>query len=251
MGCFIKTINPLHLRNNKHFQFHAEARALVEKHTPEALKIEAQFADYSARFALEDEGLKKIVKSALTRRIQDADADRDKTFGGLAETVRAACRHFAAATRESAERVRVVLDTYGNVAHLPLNEETSAIFNLLQDLRSAKTAPDVAAVGVGAWVNELERRNGVFDSLVKTRYEETGERSDVVLKAERAKVDEAYRAIVKRINALAEVEGEAAYKPFIDTLNAVIAKYAVKNPHRRPSPSGKGGDEEGEEGGDE
>ena len=37
----------------------------------------------------------------------------------------------------------------------------------------------------------------------------------------------------QRINALAVVEGVAAYEPFIKTLNAVITKYAIKHHHHR------------------
>jgi len=42
-----------------------------------------------------------------------------------------------------------------------------------------------------------------------------------------------YKTIVERINALAVVEGVTAYEAFIKTLNAVIAKYAVKHHHHR------------------
>jgi len=42
-----------------------------------------------------------------------------------------------------------------------------------------------------------------------------------------------YKTIVERINALAVVEGVTAYEAFIKTLNAVIAKYAVKHHHHK------------------
>jgi len=39
--------------------------------------------------------------------------------------------------------------------------------------------------------------------------------------------------IISNRNALAVVEGVETYEPFIKTLNAVIAKYAVKHHHHR------------------
>ncbi|GBU25116.1 hypothetical protein R83H12_01755 [Fibrobacteria bacterium R8-3-H12] len=123
--------------------------------------------------------------------------------------------------------------TYGNVASKPLNEETSAIYNILQELQG-KHAADMDAVGITQWATELQTRNAAFEALVKERFDETAARTtDIVMKQARAQLDEAYRGIVELVNALAVVEGAAAYEAFIKTLNAVIAKYAVKHHHHR------------------
>jgi hypothetical protein len=90
----------------------------------------------------------------------------------------------------------------------------------------------VAVVGLGGWISELETRNNAFGELVKSRFDETAARTDIVLKEARAELDAAYFAIRERLNALAIVEGAANYETFIKTLNAVIAKYAVRHHHR-------------------
>jgi hypothetical protein len=103
----------------------------------------------------------------------------------------------------------------------------------LQELKGKYTA-DAASVGIEQWVTELETRNLAFEALVKERFDETAARTtDIVMKQARAQLDEAYKTIVERINALAVVEGVAAYEAFIKTLNAVIAKYAVKHHHHK------------------
>jgi hypothetical protein len=109
-----------------------------------------------------------------------------------------------------------------------VNSENSG--HILQELRG-KYAADVATVGIGQWVAELESRNKAFENLVKERFDETAARTDIVLKEARAKLDEAYKTIAERVNALAVVEGAEDYEAFIRTLDAVIAKYAVKH-HR-------------------
>ncbi|MDR2910270.1 MAG: DUF6261 family protein [Bacteroidales bacterium] len=43
-------------------------------------------------------------------------------------------KHFTESVRTAARRLQIVFDTYGNVAAKTLNEETSAITNLIQEL---------------------------------------------------------------------------------------------------------------------
>jgi hypothetical protein len=122
----IKNLHLAHLRNDAHFQFHTEFRDLVMKHTPSALKVAPLWGVYAAHYSREDEALKRIVKSAVTRQIQEADASRDEAFSALAETQSAAVKHYLSARREAARRVQVVFDTYGNVAKKPTRERMSA-----------------------------------------------------------------------------------------------------------------------------
>jgi uncharacterized protein YegL len=141
------------------------------------------------------------------------------------------CKHFSKHIAESAHKVKIVLDTYGNVARKTLNEETSAIYNLVQDLRSDKYGNETRDASLMTWVDELEKRNKAFEALVKERFDETAHKTDIVLKAARAELGKVYHSIEERINALAIVEGTADYEEFIRTMNAVVAKYAVKH-HR-------------------
>ena len=226
----IQKLSTHSLRNDAHFQFHTEFRDLVTTHGAAALKIKPQFDAYLPLYDREDEALKKIVKSALTTRIHDADAARDDTFIGLTDFCRGMCKHFTPAIREAALRIQVIMDTYGDVAHKPLNEETSAIYNLVQELQS-NYAADLTATGIAQWVAELKARNEAFENLVKERFDETAAKTDVVLKDARKAADEAYRQLCDIINVRVVLDGAADYETFIKTLNAVIAKYAVKH-HR-------------------
>jgi len=228
----IEKFSLLHLRNDAHFQFHTEFRDLAIALGAEVLKIKPQFDAYLLLYDKVDEALKKIAKSAFTARIHDADAARDDTFIGLADVCRGMCRHFTPSVREAALRIQVVLDTYGNVAGKPLNEETAAIYNIEQELRE-KYASDLAATGIEQWVAELKARNNAFEALVKGRFDETAHKTDVVLKEARKAADEAYGKIRDIINVYVVLEGTAGYEAFIRTMNAVIAKYAAIAHHHR------------------
>ena len=220
----IQTINSYNMRNDEHFQFHTEFRTLVYDKDPAVLKITPLFNSYLALYDNEDTALKKIMKSAITADIQEADKQRDIIFAGMIDAQKAALKHFNTTIQSAAKRLQVVFDTYGNLAKKPLNEQTSSVYNLLQDL-NGKYAVDTETVGLHTWATELERLNDIFSALVKDRYDESALRTDIILKEARLKLDELYRTIAERINALVIVEGPTVYTDFIKMLNVIITKY--------------------------
>ena len=222
----ILSIILLHLRNSAHFQFHTSFVELVTKIGAETLKIKQLFDAYLLHYKAVDEALKKITKSAVTAEIREADRERDRLFRGLADTNKAALNHFDPQVKAAAKRLKIVLDTYGNVAPKPLDEETSDIYNLMQDLTSSKYAQDAAKVGLTNWIKELEQSNKTFNKLMTGRDAESAEKTDLVLRKCRKDLDGAYRAIIKRVSALVEIEGEKEYRDFIRNLNIIITRYS-------------------------
>ncbi len=222
----IKFINTIRFRNDEHFQFHTEVKDLITLITAEILKIPALFTEYLACYTAEDEAYKKIVKSAVTAEIEAADRRRDLTFRGLvASNKAAALNHFLPEFISAANRLKVVFDTYGNLSQKPLNEETAAIYNLLQELNN-HCWEDVQIVRLEDWVSQLEADNGNFDNLVKLRNDENAAKTQLKMKETRAALDNVYESIVERINALIIVEGESVYVGFVNLLNTYIDKYS-------------------------
>jgi len=245
----ISPITLSRLRNDANFQFHTEFSSLVEKQTPEALKIKPLFDAYLPLYEKVDLALKKINKSSLTEQIQEADRVRDNIWKGLVDTNTAALRHFDPAVQKSAKKLKIVFDTYGNIAKKTFNEQTSATYNILQDLESSKYAPDVSAVGLSQWIAELKTRNNAFADLMRERVDEGSLKVDIVLKKARTHLDNAYYSIADLINALVLVEGAANYESFIKKLNLNIAKYnllATQNSRKPGKGKGKGKKEEKE-----
>jgi hypothetical protein len=181
----ISNIQPHNLRNDAHFQFHTEFKDLVEKTGAASLKIEAQFNAYLPLYDNVDNGLKKINKSTLAQEIQDADKARDEIWSGLVELNRAAAKHFDSSVREASAALKILFDTYGNLASKPLNEETSSIYNILQELEGNYAAA-AEKVGITAWIAELKTRNNKLGELMKERFDESASKSDIVVKTARA-----------------------------------------------------------------
>ena len=216
-----------HLRNATYFQFHTEFKDLIAKQGADILKIKKQFDAYLPLYKNVDDGLKRINKSSITEQIQEADKARDDIWSGLVDTNRGATKHFDSNIAKAAERLKIVFDTYGNIAVLPLNDQTSLTYNILQEFED-NYAEDVKTVGIAQWLSELKERNSTVNNLMKERFDETASKNDVVLKDARAELDSIYNAIVERINAFALVEEESkVYGDFIKTWNVIVDKYAA------------------------
>ena len=214
------------LRNDEHFMFNTEFRDMLAKAAAIKAKVLPQFDAYGALLDREDEGLKKITKSALTAKIHEEDKIRDDLYTGMTELTAAMLRHPLENRREAAKRLKIVFDTYGHISKKTLNEQTSAVINILQELKGAYAA-DAQTIGLNDYIPLLESHNDALEALVKGRYDETAAKTDVVIKDVRLKVDAAYEDITARVNALELLEGGELYENFIKTFNAVVAKYSA------------------------
>ena len=226
------------MRNDEHYQFLTDFIKLVNGIGAAILKINEQFITLTGLFDDEDAALKKIMKSAITPEIQAADKTRDTIFRGMTDAYKSALNHFDEQKVAAAKRLKPVFDTYGNLAAKPINEQSSGITNMLQDL-TGKYAPDCQTIGIADWAAELAAANNAVIELMHGRYDEGSERCDIVLREARLKVDEAYRVIIERISALAVIEGAANYEDFIRKLNLIVDKYANIIAQRKGSAAAK------------
>ena len=164
---------------------------------------------------------------------------RDVTFKGLAGTVTSALNHFNPDVKAAAARLEALFDTYGDVFGKPYDQETAAIIKLTAELEGAYAA-DVATLGIAGWVAELKTQNQAFDALKKSRYTENTAKPQQNLKLARVETDNAYRAIMKRISALVEINGGEAYAGFIAQLNQRITNYRLILAQRKGRSAARG-----------
>jgi len=244
-------LNGLH--NDAHFQFYAEIRTLVEETTPAALKIEAGWLLFIPAFENYDAALRKIIKSAITDQIKDADAARDAAFAAFAKFLAAMCEHYDTKIRNAALKVHVVAHTYGNVAAKPINEETSAVYNLVQELKSENYRTAVTLIGLMPWVNKLGTLNTDFESLIQERDRENEAKSHISMKTARRNIDDTYKNIVKTINSLIYLNQLTEYETFVDTYNIVVKRFntLLKQQQSISRHHGKGGGTGGTDDGNE
>lgn len=211
------------LRNAAHYQFYTDFSALVEKYTPQALNIEELNTLFRPIYADEGIAFVAITKSAFTDQLETGDKERDQVYRGLVDDVNSKKNHFKVEVRDAATQVSVIIDSYGNLAPKPYDEESALITSLISDLRT-KTANEMGVLNLKEWIDELEVRNNAFIALQGSRNSEEADRTELRMKEVRVVVDEAYKKIVTRISALIELNGDAAYAGFVKELNARIAR---------------------------
>lgn len=214
----IINLNLKNLRNDEHYQFQSDFKGLLIQYDAASLGIEVDYNNYLPLYTQEEEALDKIIKSAITEELADADKLRDFTFRGLCNSVQAGCHHFNAAKQQAGQNLQVVFNRFGNLSIKPYDEETAAITALVSDLQTTYTA-DITSLGIGDWVTELKANNQHFETTKNIRYTEEGAKTQLRMKLVRNAVDRAYRGIAEHINALIIVNGYIHYKDFVNALN--------------------------------
>jgi hypothetical protein len=228
----IETFKFSNLRNEEHYQFHSEVKQLIERFTPEALKVTDKYAPYPGLYDNEGEALNLICKSEITQQLVDADLTRDLTFQGFCTTVRGALNHYDTAIKDAAQRLDMLLEHYGNVHDKSYDEESASIVSLVSDLRKTYTQ-DLATAGLTGWVDKLMADNHAFVTLLSGRYAEDANRTRLRMKSVRVEMDAVYREVVDHINALITIEGEAGYSDFVNEINSRIEKTKLNLAQRR------------------
>ena len=223
----MKEINDISLprmNNGAHFTYVSNILARAEADTAVKGKASEQLAAFKTTVAAEDEALKISQKSLLTDDIAKADSDRDALYAGYKKAVEA---FLAMPIEEMAQAAKVlaqhIKDYKINTAD-QLDKETGLLVNFIADLEN-KYSEQVTTLNLGAFVINLKGANERVRRLTLQRTNEKMGITVGALKAARTATDNAYRALVKMVNALTLVFGEKDYTSFIDYVNTEVTHY--------------------------
>jgi hypothetical protein len=217
-------INQRRLNNETHVALHEGLRKVFLKFDLLLLGILLLYQLYCTAFDEELASLDFIRKSEFTKLISEQDHVRDGIYHGLLDSVKAATNHFDPQSREAAHRLLDVLEHYGNIARKTLDEETSAINDLLRELQTPALAAAVSTLGLNIWLTRLGDENAKFEQLMAQRYTETAEKPSTRMKTARVAVDKYYVAIVHQIENLA-LTGNTEVENLVKEMNAVIERF--------------------------
>ncbi|MDR0725103.1 MAG: DUF6261 family protein [Prevotellaceae bacterium] len=220
----IRRIRLNKLRNEEWFNFFKEFKAFVEEFFPQTQDIEELFTVFLTLYAMSNSALDKIIKSGLSSVIVQLDEERDSRLRGMTAAVRSGLYHYDAGKCAAAEKIAEVLDHYGDIALRSYNEETAAIYSLLQDLRGPY-ADAVQTLELNGWIDELDNSNQNFEKAILDRHREILGKTDVNMLDVRRKTDRCYLDIVERIEALMLIHGDGEFAPFVTVLNNNIDRY--------------------------
>ena len=220
----IYDINIQRMNNGAHFTFVSNILARAEADTAVKGKASELVSNFKVAVAAEDEALKISQKSLLTDEIAQADSDRDALYAGYKKAVEGFLAMPIADMAQAAKILSQHIKDYKINTADQLDKETGLLVNFISDLED-KYAAQVAKLGLTAFVTNLKEANERVRTLTLQRTNEKIGITVGALKTARTASDDAYRALVKMVNALALVFGEKDYTAFIDYVNTEITHY--------------------------
>ena len=168
-----------------------------------------------------DDALKASAVNPATATVTATDNARDASWRGANNYLAAMCGHPDAETAACAAEAKSLFDKYGDPTRLAQTEESGVLHNLLQDLE-ALDAGKRTALAFDVWMNDLKTKEDAFLAAAAERTKADAARQVGIVKETRTAAEAAYRSLVDTVNALAIINGDAAYATFIDHVNAMI-----------------------------
>lgn len=220
----IYDINIQRMNNGAHFTFVSNILARAEADTAVKEKASELVSNFKTAVSTEDEALKISQKSLLTDEIAKADSDRDTLYAGYKKALEGFLAMPIADMAQAAKILSQHIKDYKINTADQLDKETGLLVNFISDLED-KYAAQVAKLGLTAFVTNLKEANERVRTLTLQRTNEKIGITVGALKTARTASDDAYRALVKMVNALALVFGEKDYTTFIDYVNTEITHY--------------------------
>ena len=236
----IYDINIQRMNNGAHFTFVSNILARAEADTAVKGKAADQVNNLKAAVSAEDEALKISQKSLLTDEIAKADNDRDALYAGYKKAVEAFLAMPIADMAQAAKVLAQHIKDYKINTADQLDKETGLLVNFITDLED-KYSAQVTKLGLTAFVTNMKEANERVRTLTLQRTNEKMGVTVGALKAARTASDDAYRALVKMVNAFALVFGERDYTAFIDYVNTEVTHYkreVIGQKAKVPSTSG-------------
>ena len=213
----IITASLAHLHKEQHLGLVTEMDRLLTPETITLFGIEPLVAPFKKAVAVETAALGTEQGNLNTGKMEDADEEREDLLTGFNHLLENGIRHFDLTKQNAAQILKHIVEKYGNMRRKPNADETVAFRGLANELLSAENLPYVSALSDAMdWITRIQTVNERYGALFVLRNKETKETHVVTSLEAREVTDPCYKAIVKRINALAEVNGDAKYSSFIN-----------------------------------
>ena len=223
----MKQIEPIKLgimNNGSHFLFITDTVGLATADAKGKTKVTAELTALQTALKAEDDALALSKANLLSKEIKAIDAERDKHYKALRKAITFFLNHPDAEQVKAAARLERLLKDYNIDPKMQLDRETGLLLNLISDLET-KSAADVTALALTPVVQAMKQANDKLREVTRARANDRAVQIVGQLKQAQHASDEAYRALVQKVNALAVVEGEADYADFISKMNEQVKHY--------------------------
>ncbi|MDR1645125.1 MAG: DUF6261 family protein [Tannerellaceae bacterium] len=200
-------INLSNLHNEEWFGIHTDWKDQVSHFGEVVLDIKELFYLYLPLLDKADKVLLVLRKSVFTEDMKRSDKERKKIFKSFLRVAKDSINLSDAAKKEAARRLFNLLEQYEQYGVKgSYSEESSGIYNLLQDL-SGKYSADVTLLGLTEWVKSLRQAEDKFLAFRAQRIQETIDKPKASLIELRIQIDRLYLAMVSILDAKLLADG--------------------------------------------
>lgn len=162
--------------------------------------------------------LDQVSASEETKKIADADKERDADFQALKTAIKPYRNAKAEEDKTAYQSLTILFSEYKGVEATSYEEETNRLNNLLARLNAEPYKAHIATLSITKFVGYLSESNKAFNDIFSQRSHHTSQKIVYDVKTLRKTLADDYRKMITYIVSLAEMKQDTFYK---DTLNII------------------------------
>ena len=206
-----------------------------------SLLTDAPYNSYVTKIGNQTElyynALAQVRKNEETEKIGLADVVRDKAISSFNLALKLHASADDPAEAEASRSLKILFDTFKNIAKLNYEAETLAIDKLVNDLNGEAYSEKIASLHMGKYVTRLNETNDAFRTLFSGRMVDTAMSESFDMKTIRKELMETYTDFAEYVLAMAKATDKQLFSTALNLLNAARKYYAnqmLSNPAPKP-----------------
>ena len=169
-----------------------------------------------------DAAIKQNLFKHETQAVVFASNRAQLMYRGFEHFIDGMLLHPRAEKVKVAVNVRDIIDKYGSLHHLSVNNRYAILYSVLQDVNEL-SSEDQASLYLSEWIEGLTLAIEDFKLALDVQNMQRARYQKGLVKDTRLMVEEAYVVFTNSVNACAILKGDACYANLIDNLNAMIS----------------------------
>ena len=171
-----------------------------------------------------------IVESRIaqeTESAQETEGNRSNLAVYLMSRISQARSIFLEAERDAGKYLYNVVKPYFGISRLQVGQKTAQIQGLLIDLKKEENLPYVSILGLEGYVEELEKLNNAYVSLINQRLQNRAANKKESGAVIRARMSEMYEDLVLFIQSYNIIHPNEVTEALVDNLNQLITETVI------------------------
>ncbi len=186
------------------------------------------------------------TNESFNERIREADSAVDHAWCVMHAQAEVFCEHPEPDKQKAGQTVLKVFNNYPNPIKLPYAEEYGIMEKLLRDLSEIDEAT-LVLISIDAWLIELQT---CVERFLQIMHEKVESKAAIELGASkriRQNLENAYRALVQKLNALSEIFPTDSLEKVNNEINALIGSQRAVQKMRKTLKQNSSANENNEE----